>query len=70
LLKKNMGRNSWQHAILILGVSLCLMGAFLMFHGSILGENTTGIATVTGITGLGMIANANKRIKRQQSGAG
>ena len=70
MLKKNMGRNSWQHAILILGVSLCLMGAFLMFHGSILGENTTGIATVTGITGLGMIANANKRIKRQQSGAG
>ena len=64
MLKKNRGRNSWQHVILVLEVSLCLMGAFLMFHGSILGENTTGIATVTGITGIGIIAHANKRIKR------
>jgi hypothetical protein len=40
------------------------MGAFLMFHGTILGERTTGIATLIGITGIGIIAQANKRIKR------
>jgi len=31
------------------------MGAFLMFHGSILGERTTGIATLVVITGCGII---------------
>jgi len=51
--------------MLALGVSLCLMGAFLMFHGSILGERTTGIATLVVITGCGIICmHANKRIKR------
>ena len=33
----------------VLGVLVCLTGAFLMSHGSILGERTTGIATVIGI---------------------
>jgi hypothetical protein len=64
LLKKNTAINRWRWGVLAFGVSLCLIGAFLMVHGSILGENTTGIATVTGITGLGIIAHANKRIKR------
>jgi hypothetical protein len=35
-----------------------------MFDGSILGERTTGIATLVGITGIGIIAHANKRIKK------
>jgi hypothetical protein len=65
LLKKNAAINNWQHAILALGVSLCLMGAFLMFHGSVLGERTVGIATLVVITGCGIICmHANKRIKR------
>jgi hypothetical protein len=29
-----------------------------MFEGSILGENTTGIATVIGIVGIGLIATS------------
>jgi hypothetical protein len=35
-----------------------------MFDGSILGERTTGIATVTGIIGIGTIAGARKRIEK------
>ena len=34
------------------GVLVCLIGAFLMFHGSTLGERTTSIATVVGIIGI------------------
>lgn len=43
-----------------LGVLVCLMGAFLMFHGSMLGERTTGIATVVGIIGIGIISTSKK----------
>ena len=69
MLKKNTATNNWQCVILALGVILCLMGALLMFHGSILGERTTGIATVVGITGISMICtHGNKRTKRERSG--
>ena len=65
MLKKNVGTNSWQHVILALGVLVGLIGALLMFDGSILGERTVGIATLVGITGCGIICmSANKRIKR------
>jgi hypothetical protein len=43
-----------------LGILLALTGAFLMWNGSILGENTTGIATVIGIVGIGLIAKGRK----------
>ena len=44
--------------LFILGILLALTGAFLMWNGSILGENTTGIATVIGIVGIGLIATS------------
>jgi hypothetical protein len=62
LLKKNEGINKWQHAISALGVSVCLIGALVMVAGeSILGENHTGIATLIGIVGIGLIARSSKR---------
>ena len=66
MLKKKAAINRWRWAILALGVSLSLIGAFLMFHGSILGERTVGIATVTGIIGAGTIAmsGGRKRIEK------
>jgi hypothetical protein len=45
-----------------LGILIALTGAFLMWNGSILGENTTGIATVIGIVGIGLIATSNYRL--------
>jgi uncharacterized membrane protein len=59
-------KNSSQHAILALGVSLSLVGTVLMFHGSILGERTVGIATLIGILGMGTIAmsGARKRMEK------
>jgi len=54
-----------------IGIAISLMAAFFMFDGDILGENTTGIATVIGIVGIGLIATSNvslfdfKRRKKQ-----
>ena len=45
--------------IFITGLGLSLTGAFFMFNGDILGGNTTGIATVIGIVGIGLIATSN-----------
>jgi amino acid transporter len=43
----------------IIGLILALVAAFFMFDGDILGENTTGIATVIGIVGICLIATSN-----------
>jgi Na+/melibiose symporter-like transporter len=45
--------------LFILGILLALTDAFLMWNGHILGENTTGIATVIGIIGIGLIATSS-----------
>ena len=48
-----------QNAVKALGVLVCLIGAFLMAWGSpILGENHTGVATVAGILGIGIITKS------------
>ena len=45
--------------LFLIGLALALTGAFFMFNGDILGKNTTGIATVIGIVGIGLIATSN-----------
>jgi ABC-type Mn2+/Zn2+ transport system permease subunit len=52
----------WQYASFALGILACLIGAFLMFEGSILGENTTGWAIVIGIVGIVLIATSGVRL--------
>ena len=52
-----------KYAILALGVAVCLTGAALMAFGKgLLGENHTGIATVIGIVGIGLIGLAGSLI--------
>jgi len=49
----------WQYACFALGIIVCLIGALVMVAGeSILGENHTGIATVIGIVGIGLIGTS------------
>jgi len=43
----------------IIGLIIALTAAFFMFDGDILGENTSGIATVIGIVGICLIATSN-----------
>jgi len=52
---------NWRNIIRVLGIATCLIGAFLMAWGEpIVGINHTGVATVVGITGIGIISTANK----------
>ncbi|PVX25780.1 MAG: hypothetical protein CW691_03475 [Candidatus Bathyarchaeum sp.] len=50
----------WNNIIRILGIATCLIGAYLMAFGEpIIGTDHTGIATVVGITGIGLISTGN-----------
>ena len=52
---------NWNNIIRTLGVATCLIGAFLMAFGEpIVGTTHTGVATVVGIAGIGIITTANK----------
>ena len=44
--------------VFVIGLLIALTGAYLMYGGQVLGENTTGIATVVGIVGIGLIATS------------
>ena len=49
-----------KHLVKALGIAVCLIGAFLMAWGDpVLGENHSGIATVIGIIGIGIISTSN-----------
>ena len=53
-MKTGIRRQSF--AVLALGISICLVGAFLMVMGEpIVGSDHTGIATIVGIVGIGII---------------
>lgn len=42
----------------IAGICVALIGAGIMFHGNIFRENNSGIATIIGIIGIGLIATS------------
>ena len=46
----------------IAGICIALIGAVIMFHGSIFAERNSGIAIVIGIIGIGLIATSNFRL--------
>ena len=48
--------------LFVVGICLALIGAGIMFHGNIFGERNSGIATVIGIIGIGLIASSNFRL--------
>ena len=51
----------YREILFVLGIFICLAGAALMFDGAILGETTTNVATVLGITGIGLIATSTQQ---------
>ncbi|MFA5363656.1 MAG: hypothetical protein WC325_00560 [Candidatus Bathyarchaeia archaeon] len=49
-----------KNIISALGIATCLIGAYLMAFGEpIIGADHAGIATVVGITGIGIISTGN-----------
>lgn len=57
--------------ILALGIATCLIGAYIMAFGEpIVGPDHTGIATIIGIAGIGIISTANTTLldrKREEN---
>ena len=48
------------YIILALGIATCLIGAYIMAFGEpIVGPDHTSVATIVGITGIGIISTAN-----------
>ena len=48
------------YIIFAIGIATCLIGAYIMAFGEpIVGPDHTGIATIVGITGIGIISTAN-----------
>jgi hypothetical protein len=63
--------NKWGNIIRILGIATCLIGAYLMAFGEpIIGVNHAGIATVVGITGIGLISTGNSIVIARQKKEG
>jgi hypothetical protein len=52
-----------QYALKTLGVVVCLIGAGLMFDGTIFGERTTGLATIAGIVGISLISTSARNFR-------
>ena len=48
--------------LFIVGICIAITGAGIMFHGNVFGENNSGIATVIGIVGIGLLASSNFRL--------
>ena len=46
---------NWQYVLIALGAFVWVVAVFLMVEGSILGERTTGIATLLGMAGMFII---------------
>jgi hypothetical protein len=42
----------------VIGIIVALTGAFIMFHGSIFEENNSGIASIIGDIGIGIIVTS------------
>jgi len=50
----------WNNIIRILGIATCLIGAYIMAFGEpIVGADHAGVATVVGITRIGLISTGN-----------
>jgi hypothetical protein len=56
---KILGGRKMKKVLFILGIIISLIGAAIMFEGSLFGERTTGIATVIGIVGICLIATSS-----------
>jgi hypothetical protein len=61
---RSRNTKKYRKMLFVLGILVCLAGAVLMFDGAILGETTTNVATVLGITGIGLIATPRKAMNR------
>ena len=58
-------KNYWEYILLASWIIVIATAVLLMIDGQILGEDTTGIATVLGIVGIGLITSWNNYRRRK-----
>jgi hypothetical protein len=51
---------TYRNLLFVSGILVCLAGTGLIFDGAILGETTTNVATVLGITGIDLIGSQRR----------
>ncbi len=56
----------YRKILFVLGISICIAEAGLMFNGAILSETATNVATVLGITGIGLIATQRRAMNNER----
>ena len=57
---RSRNTNKYKKILFVLGIVICLVGAEPIFDGAILGKTTTNIATILGMTGIGLITTQRK----------
>ncbi|MBR9705365.1 hypothetical protein GOV12_08175 [Candidatus Pacearchaeota archaeon] len=57
--KSKLMMNKTSLMVFIIGLLISLVGAYFMYNGKILGDNTVGIARILGIVGILLIVLAN-----------
>jgi hypothetical protein len=57
-----MNRSKTSRTLFIAGICIALIGAGIMFHGNFFRERNSGIATIIGIIGIGLMATSNFRL--------
>lgn len=56
--------SNWDYAILALGVIMIAIGVILIVEGQILGDRTTGIATIIGFVGIILLSGQVQKIRK------
>ena len=58
--KGDLNMEKWRLAVLVLAAAFIITGVLLMFDGKILGDRTTGIATIVGLAGMFIFVTLRK----------
>ena len=61
---RSRNTKKYRNILFVLRILICSAGAGLMFDGAILGERTTNVATVLGITGICLIATRRRAMNK------
>ena len=69
--ERGIGMRRWEYVLLALAVIFIAVGVVMMIDGSVVGNwaERTGVATILGVTGIGLWASAVARIRRARKSA-
>jgi hypothetical protein len=59
-MKAQMSVHSWRNGVKTLGVTVCLISTVFMWHGTGGGAQTTRLATILGIVGIGLVTTSRR----------